>query len=408
MLGIKNRLEAAPESESETRSSTAATADAASVAGDRSATMTKSTAGTAADAADAPPRVIVEGNPGIPFGLDFAGLPRLSDMSLRIELPELEPENAPAWFVSGKLAIEITGRPSIALVGEITADIDGDRLTFSLSGDLGRSAAGVEFSLSGGLVAEQPWVSPFGIEWLTLNRLMLTLSVKPAGLGLGFRADVKIGARTVDVAVFVAMSPAGVPTGFAFEGRTNKLSLDDLATLQVKMAKAAGRAGPRFPLGALPNVEVRDLYVKFAPTAVPSLDIDAGFALAGQVWVETDRSGTMTKVAEVDVSVGEGGITVYGSIPSLVLGPARIVNGIIDLELTLENQSLSLSGKAILFGITRTFSIEVTGSGMVADFIAEHGPAVGAKVAAAKETAKKAVQKLRGRISSLRGRLFRN
>jgi hypothetical protein len=88
------------------------------------------------------------------------GLDVIKDLYLRAELPPMRPPGSPAWFRGGQLALELTGDPSVRLVGEIGVTIDETALDFFLAATLARTGV----SLSGGLRADGGWESPFGIE----------------------------------------------------------------------------------------------------------------------------------------------------------------------------------------------------------------------------------------------------
>jgi hypothetical protein len=349
------------------------------------------------------PWVIVEGNPGIGLGLS-PSLPRFSDMNMRITLPPISPERAPKVFVKGELYVELTGRPSLSLGGAITLDFDGDQVEFFLEGSMARDGAGFAVALTGGMAANEPWVAPFGIKWLTLNEVIAKISINTTGsLGIGFSADMVIGKQVVDTTVFVAINLAsGVPTNFIFEGRTNKLSLADLAMLQQKMASVGGQA-PLLPIAKLPNVELRDLYLRFAPKDDPDLGVEAGFGLAGSLWVEKGKSGSMDRVAEVDVLLSKDGIEMYGFVRGYELGPVRWDDAEIDLSLTLARQAFSIKGMAKVVGNKMRLAVNLTPRGMLEDFMAAHGGAIGAGVDAAKAAANAGINKVKGAAATLEG-----
>ncbi|MGH7637342.1 MAG: hypothetical protein ACREOK_06790, partial [Gemmatimonadaceae bacterium] len=90
----------------------------------------------------------------------------IKDLYLRAELPPMRPPNSPEWFRSGQLAVELTGDPSMRLVGEMVIRMDGEDLKFFLASTVARTS----LSVSGGLVADEDgWQQPFGIPWLVLN-----------------------------------------------------------------------------------------------------------------------------------------------------------------------------------------------------------------------------------------------
>src|SRR5690606_30876982 len=142
----------------------------------------------------------------------------------------------PEWFRSGQLALELTGDPSVRLVGEVNVFMDEEELMFFLAASLARSG----MSLAGGLSAEDGWDQPFGIPWLILNDVVLALGITPTGsIQPGFAASLVIGEKDMDVAISMAFSPAGVPTSVMFKGESEAgFGASDLIELQTRMAAA--------------------------------------------------------------------------------------------------------------------------------------------------------------------------
>jgi hypothetical protein len=220
-------------------------------------------------------------------------------------------------------------------------------------------------SLSGGLQADSGWVAPFGIEWLTLNKVVLLLGITPTGsVQLGFAGDAIFGEKDIAVAVALAVSPAGVPTNFLMEGESEAgLALSDLVTVQEGMARAAGRDGPRLPIDALPGMAITNLGLKFAPKAQPELGIERGMAIKGRLWLQMTPDGELTDFAGVDVNVGDDGLWIRGDIGALQLGPLALEDTRLDLTATREEQHFILKGAADLLGTRQALDISVQRSG---------------------------------------------
>ena len=281
----------------------------------------------------------------------------IRDLYLRAELPPLRPKGSPEWFQSGQLALEITGDPSIRLVGEMNVRIQQDELAFFIAAALARQGV----SLSGGLKSDAGWQQPFGIQWLTLYKVVLKIGITTVGsVQLGFGADLVIGKKDMTVAVALAISPAGAPTNFIFSGESEAgFGLSDLAALQAKMAAAREAAqdgagsGPTaatsIPLDALPPVEFRDVGLKFAPKAEPDLGVERGMAVRGRMLLAS-ADGSLTDMAAVDVNVGEDGMWVRGKIPAYQVGPLTWQDASVDLTATRDEQRLRLSGDVELLG----------------------------------------------------------
>lgn len=292
------------------------------------------------------------------------GLDAIRDLYLRAELPPMRPPGSPEWFRSGQLALEITGDPSMRLVGEMAVRIQEDELAFFLSAMLARQGV----SLAGGLKSEQGWEQPFGIQWLTLYQVVLKIGVTAAGsVQLGFGADLQIGEKDMAVAVAVAISPAGAPTNFIFEGESESgFGISDLAALQAKMAaarEAAGASGPlagtAIPIDALPAVEFRSIALKFAPKDEPDLGVTRGMAIKGRMLVGASAE-SLTEMASVDVNVGEEGFWVRGKLAAWSIGPLTWQDALLDLTATRETQYLRLSGDVMLLGARQKVDLNLS------------------------------------------------
>lgn len=267
---------------------------------------------------------------------------RIQDIYLLAVFPSMQPPGAPEWFRSGEMAIELTGQPSIGLAGALTVNIEGDDVTFLLKTKAGPQG----LILSGGLVAIDGWQSPFGIEWLTLNRVMMLLGVTPTGsVQLGFNADMVVGTKDIDVAVLVALSPVGVPTNFLFDGESAVgFAVSDVADLHAKMVAASGQQG--IPLDAMPPLGLKHARLKFAPKDAPELGISRGMAIRGLLYLESGSS--IKEIAEADFDVSMEGIIARGNVAAFTLGPVKLEEASIDLTLTRSEQHFVLAGSTNL------------------------------------------------------------
>jgi hypothetical protein len=291
-------------------------------------------------------RVVLEG--ALPLGiLGGSGGFDIRDLTLRAGLPPMRPAFAPEWFVSGQLAIEITAAPSIGFVGEITVDIEGDLLTFALESKIARSGANVEVALIGGLYTDEPWIGPFGIDWMTFNKAVIKLSINAAGnMELGFAGDVVIGEKDIACAVEVGINVyTGVPTNFMFDGASEEgVALSDLADLQAKMRAASGLPASIIPLDRLPDIAVKNLHLKFAPKDDPDLGVEAGFAISGDLYMQRGLNGPMERMAGIDVSLSLDGIYGEAYLGAIDIGGFTMDEAQLLLELNLLSQQLVISG----------------------------------------------------------------
>jgi hypothetical protein len=315
--------------------------------------------------------ILLQGNLGKSLSLlGGGGAPKLDaikDMYLRAELPPMRPPGSPQWFRGGQLALELTGQPSVRLVGDMKLDIDDALLDFFVATSLSRTG----MALTGGLVAKNGWQQPFGIPWLVLKSVVLQLAIVPTGIQPGFAASMVIGKKDINVAIALVISPAGVPTNVMFKGQSAAgLALADLVELQSQMAAArnavATAAGapdekaPTIPLDALPDIAFRDLKLSFASKDNPDLGIQAGFQIAGQMWLPLSADGQLTDFAGVDVGVTKQGIWARGNLGTFDLGPLTWHDAKLDLTATPDTQRLIVKGAVDMFGSSAMVDLKMT------------------------------------------------
>jgi len=335
--------------------------------------------------------------PGGIFCGDTSGL--LSDLSLRIALPPMRPPFAPDWFISGQLALEVTGLPSVALVGEMTVEVKGlnepvgDILTFYIKGNIARSGAGVAVALVGGLETAEPWVGPFGLDWLTFNDACIKVSIDVYGnLGLGFAGSIVIGEKDIDVAVYVQINLySGVPTNFIFEGRSDAgVALSDLVILNNRMRQAVNPNAPEIPTNAIPDVAIRNLYLKFAPKTDLDLGVTAGFAIRGELLVRALPNAPMQTICMIDLCVDLNGIVAKGYIAGCQMGPVQWTNAHLSLTLTLQKQELIINGGAQVGAWSMYLNVHLTTEGIAKQIADEYGDELAAAAERAREAAEQA------------------
>jgi hypothetical protein len=284
--------------------------------------------------------------PGAILGLGGGTGGGLSGLSLVAGLPPLDLPNAPDWFISGQLGLQITAQPSVGFVGSITVNIEREVLTFNVSAEVQRVGTTVEFALTGGLASAEPWENPFDIEWLIFNNATVKVAVNAlGGITLGFAGDMVIGEKDIDVAVAVTLT-GGVPTNFIFDGTSEEgVSMADLAALQQRMAKEDDPAAPLIPLSTMPNMEVRRIHLKFAPHDDDDLGVTAGFAIVGDLWIPSEANGPADRnFASIDLSAAKTGIIAQGHLGAFTLGPLTWNDAVCDIVLTLQQQNLFISG----------------------------------------------------------------
>lgn len=333
----------------------------------------------------------LEGSLPLGFGHGGGGL---DGLSLSLSLPPMSPPNPPDWFESGTLAVEISGSPiGVSLVGSITVDIDEQALTFFVAGAITIAGPNVSFTISGGLSTDEPWEQPFGIQWLVFNRAMVMVGINAVGnISLGFRADMVIGEKDMDVAVLVSVNASGVPTNFMLDGESEAgFGMTDIAKLQHNMAVAKAQEDgqpppPMLPLELLPTMDIKNCRLKFAPRDEPALDITKGMAIAGELYIAVQHDQEPQDFAGIDMSVEDMRIHASGHLAAFTLGPIIWDDGLFDMNLELGATHLIIDGQAqfldnsqqvtvnmsrdSLFFNTSTqidnrFSADLTGKGML-------------------------------------------
>ena len=261
-------------------------------------------------------------------------------------LPEMEVDGD--WFVSAQLGFRISadgGAVSVGVVGDLTLDIQGDIQSFEIEASVGTGPTGVAVELVGKL--DGPWETPFDVEWLTLNEVVLKLGFSPQGVSLGFLADIQIGSKDIRGAIGITISPAGVPSNFLFEAESQAgISLGDLADLYAAMT---GEERPPIE-SVLPAVEIRNLALRFAPQGDPDLGVEQGFRIAGELWMASSVGGPLELIVGVDLEVGDDGIRAAGFLGSWDLGPLAFTDTSVLLEVSATQQRLVFSGGVTIAG----------------------------------------------------------
>ncbi len=277
----------------------------------------------------------------------------LDALYFKAELPPMAPPGSPEWFVGGQLSLEITGRPSVGVMGALIFDIMGDTVAFDITSTLAIvPEGGVELSISGGMTAESGWVGPFGINWLTLNQVRLAMSITPATVGIGFRGDAIFGTKDINVAAGLKIlyaSPPPVPAGVIVEGESQAgMALGDITAFQRQIA---GEGALLIPTDALPDIALKDMRVKVATYDDPAIDVSMGVGLAGSFHMSPAPRTPLEELGVLDIDISKNGIRGYGRINPLDFGPVKLDTALIDLALTLEEQHLFLKGGAEIVGL---------------------------------------------------------
>lgn len=289
-----------------------------------------------------------------------------SDLALSIDLPPIEPRRAPPWLKSGDLSLSITGKPSFSLDGRLQVAVDGEELAFLLSASVRRAGAAPEIKLRGGLESERPWVSPFGLDGLVLERVGLGLAIDAAAnVAPSFNGTLKVGRKDLEVAAMVRINASGVPVGGMFRGASNEgFALADLAELQRAIASAArgakGSQGVAVPLDALPDVALRRFELKLAPRDFPDENVTRGVTLRGDLYVPAKPRGAATRLlASIDGAIDDRGVHAEGSVASLRLGPLALDGVRVSVVAERGDQHLVLDGSGTIGGREQALALLV-------------------------------------------------
>ncbi len=293
---------------------------------------------------------------------------KVKDLRLLAKLPPMHPQGSPGWFKTGELALELTGGPSIGLVGSMTVEIEGDDVTFFVKTQSGKSG----LILVGGMESDEGWQSPFGIRWLTLNKAVLLLGLTPSGsVQLGFAGDMVIGEKEIRSSALIALNAAtGVPTNVMFDGESEAgFGISDLTGLQAKMAAAGsgGSAAAKIPLDKFPPLDITKAKLKFAPKDSPELGIERGMAIGGTVLLRSNPGGQPSTLGIALFDVGDNGIVAKGDLPPLAFGPVSLQEARLDLILTRQEQHFIVRGRSDMGFLTADVNVNLTKTNMEFD-----------------------------------------
>ncbi|QDV07067.1 hypothetical protein Poly30_25860 [Planctomycetes bacterium Poly30] len=289
-------------------------------------------------------------------------------MELRAYLPAVNLGGLPDSFVTGETSLIVGGKPSVGLSFRLVANGGDARRSqsFECRVDVAEARPGVtEVQVLG--TALGTWRDALGIRGLHLESPRLLLEVDTAQrIGFGLRGGLAIGARNMALSAKLQLhAVTGAPVGGFFEGRLDSIGSADL----VAFVSALGAARGKQPLPActLPDFELRDLYLKIAPTEGDSdLGTSEGFALRGEL------HALGRKLAFVDGAISMGGLvpdlTLIGACSDVDLGAVSLKDASVDVRLgaTLD-QHFRLKGATKLLALSRTVDVNCSLTNLVID-----------------------------------------
>jgi hypothetical protein len=179
------------------------------------------------------------------------------DMELRATLRGAGLTNPPDWLRVGDYVLRVTNDPGLALRAEVAveADLGPETFPFLLAADLtGDESEPLVFT---GRMSEA-WESPFGIDWLTLDGVLLTVTPRDPAEGPAdavLEGELAMGEQRVDLRGVLEDGPEGLEA--TFTASVDELSVDDLVAF-AEGHLGASPFGDQLPsgLGALRNVAV--------------------------------------------------------------------------------------------------------------------------------------------------------
>ena len=209
---------------------------------------------------DATGTIVLEGDVGIDLAALFAdpsapapdpSAPVLTNLSLSASIPNgAGPDWLPAymsWPQGGDWTLEIAYDNvdkafsfTAGLAGaEITLPGDDSAVSLDLSASFSKSTEGIEIALSGAI---GDWVSPYGVEWLTINSASLDVTIskpaadtnttpptpRPAVVSVGFAGALDINGKQLEVNVDLS-SGGGATEASIRIALLNTVTVSDIA-----------------------------------------------------------------------------------------------------------------------------------------------------------------------------------
>lgn len=289
-------------------------------------------------------------------------------MELRAYLPAVKVGGLPGNFATGETSLIVTGKPSVGLAFRLVLDKGKAEASqsFECRVDVAKARPGVtEIQVLG--TALGTWRNALGIRGLHLESPRLLLEVDTAQrVGFGVRGGLAIGSADMALSGKLQLHTiTGVPVGGFFEGSLDSIGSKDL----IAFASALGAARGKEPLPAstLPEFELRDLYLKIAPTEGDSdLGTTEGFALRGEL------HALNTQLAYVDGAISMSGLipdlTLKGECADVDLGAVALKDASVDVRLgaTLD-QHFRLKGATKLLALSRSVDVNCSLTNLVID-----------------------------------------
>jgi hypothetical protein len=230
-----------------------------------------------------------------------------TNLALRASLPPFDPPSLPSWIGLSPddrwdLSIDKDGSDiQIALSGVVEARVDGTH-RFSVSMDIDADADSTSAVLKGTL--QEPWTSPFDIEWLTLEQATLEINLSEEAATAKFAAVADIAGHEARLTFDVANSDSDISAELT-------ATFDQITAAEAVDFISAKLGATKPPI--VPSFMLRDIELKVQTGSTKSISLTAIASLAG-------REAPIVLAAINDPNSGRPTVIVGAKIPSWNLG----------------------------------------------------------------------------------------
>lgn len=230
----------------------------------------------------------------------------------------------------------------------VASTMDMGNVDVDFEGAFSVAPGEIEASLTGRIAQ---WDDAFAVSGLDLDDVVLTLGAEsgPAGASMyiGVGAGMEIGTTELAVAGLVGFGTTGWEV--AFRGEVDAVSGDDLIDFANTLNQAADPDAATIPDGALGDVELRTVFINFAPRGGnEALGIADGFGIGGAFYNDGELLGAGAFVVDLAGGVFEARL----EIPELDLGPVEMIDVIVDMRLAPLDSHFRAAGTAEMMGAT--------------------------------------------------------
>ena len=222
--------------------------------------------------------VLLEGSVEVNTSFELVALSLKASMPSEVSLP-----GVPGWIslTGDGLSLELgydssegASEISLAVAGDFEADLNGDVLGFHLGLQL-KSGDALSVEVTGNTTT--PWVHPFGIPWLTLEEISLTLTAEGSELGALLDSTFTIGSEPEAKSFQIVLEVTGDPGSLA--ATVTATSLDPLTSNDI-LDLLGDIVGVEPPAG-LPELALNNLTISIETGEATALSISADITFLG-------------------------------------------------------------------------------------------------------------------------------